>query len=127
MRDNSNYHDQINRSQIEKLREILNTLPSFCKIYFRGMNDIIAARTKIAYAYDLRVFFEYVRNNTDYCNNYEMPDIPMSILDKIKREDIEEYLEYLSLYKKDDDNDVMNEERGKSRKLASLRSFYNYV
>ncbi|MDE7224034.1 MAG: tyrosine-type recombinase/integrase, partial [Acetatifactor sp.] len=35
------------------------------------------------------------------------------------------YLEFISLYQKDGKN-VINEERGKSRKLASLRSFYNY-
>lgn len=39
--------------------------------------------------------------------------------------DIEEYLEYCSYYVKDG-KEYMNDERGKARKLASLRSFYNY-
>ena len=55
----------------------------------------------------------------------EIRDFPLSILEQITREDIEEYLEYVSLYQKDD-REITNEERGKSRKLASLRSFYNY-
>ena len=52
-------------------------------------------------------------------------DFPLSILDQIGREDIEEYMEYLSYYVKDG-VEYMNDERGKKRKLASLRSFYNY-
>lgn len=55
----------------------------------------------------------------------EIKDFPLSILDSIRREDIEEYLEYVTYYQKDD-REITNEERGKSRKLASLRSFYNY-
>lgn len=126
MENNRNYHDEVNKKNIEKLRALLDTLPSFCKLFFRGMNDTMSSRTKIAYAYDLRVFFEYMQKNNSYCQKFEMKDIPLSVLDQIKREDIEEYLEYLSLYHNHDDDEIMNEERGKSRKLASLRSFYHY-
>lgn len=121
-----NYHEKVNKDNIQKLRDLLDTLPGFCKAYFRGMSDTIASRTKIAYAYDLRVFFEFIMKNNSYCRNYAMTDLPLEILDKIGREDIEEYMEYLSLYKNSEDEDVFNDERGKSRKLASLRSFYNY-
>lgn len=124
--NNANYHDQVNKQNIEKLRELLASLPSFCKMYFRGMNDTISSRTKIAYAYDLRVFFEFMTKNNTYCQKFKIQDLPMNILDQISREDIEEYMEYLSLYTNTEDSEVMNEERGKSRKLASLRSFYNY-
>lgn len=123
---NMNYHEKVNKDNIQKLRDLLDTLPGFCKAYFRGMSDTIASRTKIAYAYDLRVFFEFIMKNNSYCRNYAMTDLPLEILDKIGREDIEEYMEYLSLYKNSEDEDVFNDERGKSRKLASLRSFYNY-
>ncbi len=125
MNDNSNYHDQLQKKNVEKLRELLASLPSFCKMYFRGMNDTISSRTKIAYAYDLRLFFEFLMKNNSYCQKFEMSELPMSILDKVSREDVEEYLEYLSLYKRDGE-EVMNDERGKSRKLASLRSFFNF-
>lgn len=121
-----NYHDELNKKNIIKLRELMDTLPSFCKMYFRGMNDTIASRTKIAYAYDLRVFFEFLHKNNSYVSKFDIQDIPMSVLDKVSREDIEEYMEYLSYYKDSNESDVLNDERGKSRKLASLRSFYNY-
>ena len=40
-------------------------------------------------------------------------DFPLSILDQIGREDIEEYMEYLSYYVKDG-VEYMNDERGRS-------------
>lgn len=126
MENKSNYHDEINKKNVLKLRELLDSLPSFCKMYFRGMNDTIGSRTKIAYAYDLKVFFEFLHKNNSYVSKFDIKDIPMSVLDKVSREDVEEYMEYLSLYKNTEDEDVLNDERGKSRKLASLRSFYNY-
>jgi len=131
MEKTQNYHDELAKKNIEKLRELQASLPSFCRMYFRGMNDTISPRTKIAYAYDLRLFFEFIMKEKNLHAKYSMPDLPMSVLDQIKREDIEDYLEYLSLYKKTHETEekeeiVMNEERGKSRKLASLRSFYNF-
>ncbi len=126
MEKQQNYHDELAKKNIEKLRELLSSLPSFCRMYFRGMNDTISSRTKIAYAYDLRLFFEYIMKTKSYQNKHSIQDLPISILDQIKREDIEDYLEYLSLYKNQSEDEVMNDERGKSRKLASLRSFYNF-
>ena len=55
----------------------------------------------------------------------KMRDIPMATLDQIKALDIEEYLEYLKLYEKDGKT-FTNTERGIARKLASLKTFYNY-
>ena len=153
--EQNNYHDEINKQNILKLREIIATLPPFCKQFFRGVDNIYGSRTKIAYAYDLRIFFDFLHQTHPYGKTMDVLDYPLEILDKIKREDIEDYMEYLSLYSKDktkdsidykyNDNekisvtdssyndidisvktDITNEERGKSRKLASLRSFYNY-
>ena len=127
--EQNNYHDELNKQNIKKLREILATLPPFCKQFFRGVDNIYGSRTKIAYAYDLRIFFDFLHQNHPYGKTMDVLEYPLEILDKVKREDIEDYLEYLSLYSKETDvaeTDVTNEERGKSRKLASLRSFYNY-
>lgn len=120
--EQNNYHDEINKQNILKLREIIATLPPFCKQFFRGVDNIYGSRTKIAYAYDLRIFFDFLHQTHNFGKTMDVLDYPLEILDKVRREDIEDYMEYLSLYSKD----KTNEERGKSRKLASLRSFYNY-
>lgn len=121
----NNYHDEQNRQNILKMRAVLETLPLFCKTFFRGIEEYTSARTRLAYAYDIRLFFEYIHEQNSVYNKMEIRDFPLSILDQLTRLDIEEYLEYMSLYQKDG-RDITNDERGKSRKLAALRSFYNY-
>ena len=123
--ENRNYHDEQDKINILKMREIVKELPGFCKAFFRGIEETTSSRTRLAYAYDLRVFFEFLHENNSVCSKMEIVDFPLSTLDKITREDIEEYVEYVSLYEKDG-REISNKERGKSRKLASLRSFYNY-
>lgn len=121
----NNYHDEQNKKNILKMREILKELPGFCKSFFRGIEETTSSRTRLAYAYDLRVFFEFLHETNSVCSKMDITEFPLSILDRITREDIQEYIEYVSLYEKDG-KEITNEERGKSRKLASLRSFYNY-
>ena len=121
----TNYHDEQNKQNIIKMRAVLETLPDFCKTFFRGIEEYTSSRTRLAYAYDIRLFFEYLHTNNAVCGKMEIKDYPLSLLDDIKRVDIEEYLQYMSLYQKDG-KDISNEERGKASKLASLRSFYNY-
>lgn len=120
-----NYHDEQNKQNILKMRAVLETLPPFCKTFFRGIEEYTSARTKLAYAYDIRLFFEYLHEQNAICAKMDIKDYPLSLLDEITRLDIEEYLEYMSLYQKDG-KDITNDERGKARKLSSLRSFYNY-
>ena len=120
-----NYHDQKNADNMVKLREILKTLPPFCREFFLGIKDTTSTRTRLAYAYDLRIFFEFVHDNIEPFSNMEITDYSVEMLDEIKAIDITEYLDFLTYYQKDNEQ-ITNEERGKQRKLASLRSFYNY-
>ncbi len=119
------YHDEINKKNILRLRELLNTLPSFCSQYFRGIQEYTSSRTRVAYAYDIRIFFEYLHDSNPIFKKTPIREYQLEILDQITRIDIEEYLEHCSYYTKDG-KEYMNDERGKARKLASLRSFYNY-
>lgn len=120
-----NYHDEQNRQNIIKLRAVLETLPPFCKTFFRGIEDYTSTRTRLAYAYDIRLFFEFLHERNSICAKMDIQDYPLSILDHLTRIDIEEYLEYMNLYEKDG-KEITNDERGKARKLSSLRSFYHY-
>ncbi len=119
------YSDQINKKNELKLREMLKELPIFCKEFFIGIESTTASRTRLAYAYDLRIFFRYIKENNPIYKNVPMHEITISILEEITATDIEEYLSYLRIYDQDG-NEHTNDERGLSRKLACLRSFYNY-
>jgi site-specific recombinase XerD len=119
------YHDQINIDNAIRLRSLQERLPEFCRYFFRGIEPTTSSRTRIAYAYDLRVFFEFLVQSNPSLKSTPIPEIKVDILDQIKAVDIEEYLEYLSYYKSED-AERTNSENGKKRKLVSLRSFYNY-
>lgn len=125
MENSKNYHDEQNNINTIRMREVLSTLPPFCKQFFRGIQEYTSSRTRLAYAYDIRVFFEFMHTHNSICSKMEITEFPISLLDQITREDIEEYLEYISFYIKDG-KEYTNNERGKKRKLSALRSFYNY-
>ncbi|MCH5269880.1 MAG: tyrosine-type recombinase/integrase [Lachnospiraceae bacterium] len=125
MPNNDNYHDAQNKQNILKLRAVLDTLPPFCQEFFRGIADTTSTRTRLAYAYDVRVFFEFLHETNSVCAKMDIRDFPITLLNQVTRQDIEEYLSYVSYYEKEG-KEITNTERGKARKLSSLRSFYNY-
>jgi integrase/recombinase XerC len=125
---NLTYSEQIDRENIERLRGLLSSLPPFCKDYFRGIEPRTQSRTRIAYAYDLRVFFDFLmEENPEVKKCGEIKNITLPMLDELHPVDIEEYMEYLKYRHEDDGKDVLNKETGIKRKLSSLKSFYNYL
>ena len=127
MSNNSNsYHQQLYIDYTMRLREILKTLPSFVKDYFRAIEPRTSAKTRISYAYDIRVFLKFLIESKPAYINYETKDFEIEDLEKIKAVDIEEYLDYLKVYKDDNNKQIINNERGLARKFSALRSFYAY-
>ena len=126
MAGNRNYHDQVIVDNQIKLRELQKQLPKFCAEFFRGVEPTTSSRTRIAYCYDLIVFFNYIKSSNPEMANVPVVDYPIELLDKITATDIEEYLEYLRYYVTEDGKEHTNGERGIMRKLACLRTLYRY-
>lgn len=120
------YYEQSYVDSTLRLREVLKTLPAFAKDYFRAMEPKSSARTRISYAYDIRIFFHFLIDNNPYYKNYTVDQFTLEDLDRIQPVDIEEYQEYLKVYKDSSDKQITNEEKGLSRKMSALRSFYSY-
>ena len=124
------YHEDLVIKQNQRLRTIMATLPRFVGEFFRGIEPTTAPRTRIAYAYDLRVFFHYLELEHPYFKDKALDTLKVSCLDHITPDDIEVYLEYLNYYTGGEEatkaSRHINRERGKARKLASLRTFYKY-
>ena len=121
------YHEQNKRDNTLKLRNVLATLPYFTKDYFRAIEPNTSAKTRISYVYDIRLFFYFlVESNPYFQKMKDIKEINLSDMDMLQPVDIEEYLEYLK-YDKDTEGVIKtNNERGIHRKLAALRSFFNY-
>lgn len=119
------YYDDLTAEQTIKLRDLIKRLPPFCKEFFRAIDSKTQVRTRIAYAYDLHVFFEYLRSENPVYRNYTMQDFKPEDLDKIESVDLEEYMEYLKIYHNDEKR-MHNTETGVFRKMSALRSFYAY-
>lgn len=120
------YHQQVALENTLKLREMLKNLPDFAKDYFRAIEPKTSTRTRISYAYDLNLFFRFLKEANPHFRDYGPKDFKISDLDLIQAVDLEEYMEYLKAYSDDTSGYVTNGERGLKRKMSALRSFYLY-
>ena len=122
----NDYNKQIEKENTLHLRKIISELPDFCSNFFRSIEPRTTIKTRIAYGYDLLVFFKFLKS---YNPIYSKKDITLEDLDKLSFLDIEEYMEYLKYYQSDNNNtskEITNSNEGIKRKIASLKSFYNY-
>lgn len=105
---------------------MMKELPPFCTEFFRGIEPRTSTRTRIAYAYDLSVFFDFLKKENPVFAKMERMDFKLEQLDQITVTDLEEYMEYLKYRFNEQNHEIMNQERGIMRKISSLKSFYNY-
>ncbi|MBE5978343.1 MAG: integrase [Paenibacillaceae bacterium] len=126
MKATLSYHQQKDIENVKHLRELIKELPRFCGDFFRGIEPRTSSRTRIAYAYDLRVFFDFLQKENPVIGKIDMKEIPLDFLNTLRVVDIEEYMEYLKYRFNDRNQEVTNKERGIMRKISSLKSFYNY-
>ena len=106
-----------------KMAKYLENLPSFCLDYFVGIENNTSSLTRYNYSMDLYIFFDYLAK---YVFNKNTILINLTDIDSIKARHIEQYLSYLSYYEVNGMY-YKNDEKGKERKLASLRSFFKYL
>ncbi len=120
------YHEQTTIDYTLRLRDILRTLPAFAQDFFRAIEPTSSIRTRMNYAYDIRVFYHYLIENNPVYRDYDVSQFTMKDLERLEPVDLEEYMEYLKIYKRDDDETMVNGEKGLARKMSALRSFYGY-
>lgn len=131
MPSNTTYQEELKQHQTLKLRELEGKLPHFCKQFFVGIEPTTSIMTRIAYAYDLNLFFNYLHENHPYFKNKQIDEIVLKDLEVIDSTDIDSYLEYLNYYVKSNEHsgaelEFSNGNKSKARKLSSIRSFYRY-
>lgn len=135
------YHEEQNLEYAQRIREICEDMPLWFIDFIRSQADVLTPLTRFNYCIDARIFFTYlIQEHRDFYG-YAMHQITPAMLGALTHKDLEVYVEYLGYYIKvdaPDDEQVEtdgasqeleyeNGERGKARKIASLRSMYKYL
>lgn len=122
----STYAQERAKDLVYLTRECLKELPPVCSDFILAIELTTQPLTRYAYACDLKLFFHYLVSECPRFANVPITEFTEDELEKITARDLRMYMDYLSLYIKDD-SEYSNNETGKMRKLASLRSFFNFM
>lgn len=117
-----------------KLKKVINELPFFCKEFFISISQTTSARTRLGYAYDLRVFLTFLSKEIEPFCNKEINKFTIDDIKQINYRTIDIFLDYLTYYEKEiiinnelNIHSYTNEENGKSRKLSAIRRLFSYL
>ncbi len=140
MAKRTSYHTQSSYLRNERLRELQRELPVVCTDYFRAISQTTSPLTRLAYAYDLRLFFRYLCEEVPSFANSSPALVEIDDIKRVTARDIAGFQEYLQQYVKPvepsepalSDRDapplfVQNKELGIMRKLSCVRSFFDYL
>ncbi len=119
------YYNDLKYHNNLKLNNLRKKLPYFCEEFFIGIENRTSVLTRINYAYDLIIFFNYIINETALFNYNKLTDLKLSDIDKISVTNIEYFLDYLNGYKIND-KFYSCSATAKARKLSTIRAFYKY-
>ena len=122
----SQYFAQRDQKNEEKLKAMLSALPSCCTDFFRGIEPSTSSMTRLSYAYDLTMFFHFLKEIKEEWKEIPLEQLQTETLSQISVQDIERYLEDLKYRPNDPEHKNMNREQGIKRKFFSLKSFFGY-
>ncbi len=131
-----NYHVEQSVKNTQRIKQMLRELPPVCSDYFRSISQTTSSLTRLAYAYDLRLFFRYLCGERFTFANSTAELMTVGEIANINARDIEGFQEYLLQYAKavDAENQVSispsfvhNKEAGIMRKLCSIRSLFEFL
>ena len=131
----NDYHEQAQRTRMRRLRELERELPDFCSNYFLAIEQQTGALTRLSYAYDLKLFFQYLSDELPKFGGKPITAFTADDMKLVTKQDLERYARYLSMYVKNEaledgqveSREITNHEYGIKRKYASLRAFYRYL
>ena len=120
------YHKKVEHDETRRLRAVTDELPPYVKEYFRSISETTQPRTRTAYAYNIKLFFEWLIDQNPTLKDMAPKDISLDVLNRLSASDFEEYLDYLTLYTKNE-REYSNDAAAKKRKLVALRAFFRFL
>lgn len=132
MADTIRFHAQADIQRMGRLKQLEKELPMVCTDFFRSVMQTTSTLTRLVYAYDFRLFFQYLTLENPFFADVEPRFMTEQHLKQIKMRDIDGFQEYLMQYYVTDEETgeskvVQNHELGIMRKLCSLRSLFEYL
>jgi len=129
------YRASIDEKRISQIRSILKELPQACGDFIRNISTTTSTLTRLAYVYDLRIFFGFLTAERVRFSTCTLISFSDSDLAAISQSDLEAFVEYLTIYYKENEGEseagsqrvIQNHELGIMRKLSTLRSFFDYL
>ena len=118
-----NFYEKRNLCNLKKIEYLKEELPPIIDDYFLAIENQTSTLTRLNYAYDLRIFFDFLVKTT--LKNKTVREITYSDLESISATTIERFLSYLNHYKFNGNFESCNE-RAKARKLSTIRAMFKY-
>lgn len=123
----SDYYHTQRIEFVKKTRELQEELPIWYGDYLRSIETVTSALTRLNYTRDIRVFFRYLIAENRRFQGVAIEKITPDMLGDLTLRELEMYVEYLGYYISDEEKEFANDERGKARKISSLRSLFRYL
>ena len=121
-----NYYAARDKENNLKIRKLLaEELPKICNEYFLGVQTRTTPLTRLGYAQDLCVFFDFLFKEVDDFAHCDKDHFTYDDLNRVSATHIEVFMDYLSFYTYGG-REFSNSLKTKSRKLSTLKSFFKY-
>ncbi|MDE7380443.1 MAG: tyrosine-type recombinase/integrase [Clostridia bacterium] len=125
MKTNSDFYTQRNKKNIATVNRLLEEdLPPFCLDYFMAIDAMTSTLTRLNYAHDLKIFFNFMCEKR-YGGKKTVKEMTLVDLENVTNNDIEYFLVYLTHYEYGGTEHSCNE-RAKVRKLSSVRAMFKH-
>lgn len=122
-KNSSDYYQERNLKNLDKIDQLLEELPPFCEDFLRGIETRTSVLTRLNYVYDLRIFFDFLVHRK--YRGKSVLELTLEDLESVTDTDIEIFLSHLSNYRFGDKR-LSCDERAKARKLSTVRSMFKY-
>ncbi|MBO5713191.1 MAG: tyrosine-type recombinase/integrase [Clostridia bacterium] len=123
MEYSNDYYKDREANCLDKIEILCEDLPRMTREFIYGIAEYTSPLTRLNYVYDLRIFFDFMVKYV--CSDKTIKNLEISDLERLEITDFEAFLSYLSRYKINGKIEMCNE-RAKSRKLATVRTFYKH-
>ena len=115
------YAEQQNIKYAQKINELLKICSGILvEEYFNSLEYSKQPRTRLAYARNVKTFFEFLIAEFPQYSNYQISDFTLHDIESVTGQDISDYLRYMKVYDKDGTT-VTNDERAAKRKLCWIK------